>query len=181
MKDLFKINLPLLLLLLITACSSNDDTPEQINEEELIDRVVLKITESGTQNTSEYIWDEGSEAPQPIVLNSGSGYDVEVRFYNASNPGNVIDITEEVIEEADEHQIFFETTTTALSISAATSDYEDSLGNKLGVYTHWNASSSTAGTVVVYLIHEPESKSGTDRDALGGETDVQVPFSFAIN
>lgn len=181
MKNIIKLSFLFALITGFTACSSDDDTPEQINEEELITRVVLEITETGTTNTNVYTWNEGSGVSEPIVLDQGVSYEVEVGFFNASNPNSPEDITTEVIEEADEHQIFYESSTSSIAITPAADDYEDSMGNKLGVLTNWTGSSSTSGNVVVYLIHEPTSKTGTDRDDLGGETDVQVSFTVAVN
>ncbi|WP_224491085.1 type 1 periplasmic binding fold superfamily protein [Robertkochia flava] len=181
MKSFLKINLALVALIVLSACSSDDDTPEQINEEELIDRVVLEITDTDTQAMETFIWEEGATAPEPIVLNSGKTYAVEIGFFNASNPGNIIDITEEVIEEADEHQVFYETDISSLTISPAGGDFEDTQGNKLGILTNWSATGTTSGAVTTYLVHEPVSKTGTDRDDLGGETDVQVAFTVVIN
>lgn len=181
MKNLLKFHLILFAGIALSACSSDDTPPKLINEEELIDRVVLEVTESETQETEVYIWEEGGEAPLPVVLTSGKTYTVKTGFFNASDPANVLDITEEVIEEADEHQVFYETTVSSLSITPAADDYEDNQGNKLGILNTWNATGTTSGNVTIYLIHEPVSKTGTNRDDLGGETDVQVSFSVVVN
>lgn len=182
MKQLSKHVLALLLLTGLTSCSSNDDAPLQINEEELINQVEIQITETGTAITTTYNWIEGGESPEPIVLNTDNTYEVAVRFLNSTNPNNIIDITEEVIEEADEHLVFYESLNAGLTISPSVNDEEDQMGNKLGVFTSWSTGmGTTSGNVLIYLIHEPTSKSGTDRDAIGGETDVQVSFNVIIN
>ena len=41
-----------------------------------------------------------------IELESSSEYKFEISFLNETDPNNVIDMTEEVIEEADEHHVF---------------------------------------------------------------------------
>lgn len=180
MKSFIKYPLALLLITNLVSCSS-DDTPEQINEEELITQVILEVTETGTTNTMTYTWEEGSGSSGVIALESGKTYDVEVGFVNNSDLSNIIDITEEVIEEADEHQVFYETASTELTITPAGDDFKDTEGNELGIKTTWTAMSADEDAVVVYLIHEPVSKTGTTRGDLGGETDVEVSFDFTVN
>lgn len=181
MKNVINTALALTFVLGFTSCS-DDDTPEQINEEEFINEVQLNINETGTSNTMTYTWIEGGDTPEPIVLDAEKTYEVTVSFLDSTNPNDVEDITEEVKQEADEHQVFFETSVSGLTIAASDNDFEDSMGNKLGVITNWTAGSgTTSGNVVVYLIHEPVTKSGTSRDDFGGETDVQVPFTVTVN
>ncbi|MBL7473223.1 type 1 periplasmic binding fold superfamily protein [Robertkochia sediminum] len=180
MKNLINTAIALTLVLGMTSCS-DDDTPEQINEEEFINEVSLMITETGTANTMTYTWTEGGTAPEPIVIDAEKTYEVEVSFLDSTNPNDIEDITEEVIAEADEHHVFFETSVSGLTIAASDNDFEDSMGNKLGVITNWTATGTTNGNVVVYLIHEPVTKTGTTRDDFGGETDVQVPFTVTVN
>lgn len=180
MKNLINTAIALALVLGMTSCS-DDDTPEQINEEELINEVTLTITETGTASPMVYTWELG-EATAPIVLEAEKTYNVEVGFFDATNPGDKENITEEVIIEADEHQVFYENSVSGLTINYAANDFEDSMSNKLGVRTTWTTGSGTTnGNVVVYLIHEPTSKLGTSRDDLGGETDVEVPFTVTVN
>lgn len=181
MKNYFKPLALIVTMIAFTACSSDDDTPEVINEEEVINEVVLEVTESGTANTVEYTWIEGSGAPEQIVIDAGKDYEVSVSFFNSTDPANVEDITEEVIMEADEHQVFYEFTGDMLSITPSENDNVDSQSNPLGINTIWSASGSTSTTVTVYLIHEPVTKTGATRDDFGGETDVQVNFTVAVN
>ncbi|WP_224482869.1 type 1 periplasmic binding fold superfamily protein [Robertkochia aurantiaca] len=164
---------------LFTSCS-DDDTPEVINEEELITQVTLDLTEVGTGTTQSVVWNVGEAAPN-ITINSGSSYEVEVGFFDASTPSDVENITEEVIAEADEHQVFYEIANASLEIDPATDDFEDSSNNPVGIRTVWTGSGTTAGVVRVYLIHEPVSKTGNTRGDFGGETDVEADFNIIIN
>lgn len=165
--------------ILLTSCS-DDDSPEPINEEELITRVVLDITETGTTNTQTVTWNEGDSNPN-VVLEASKSYDVEISFFDASNPADIEDITVEVIEEADEHFVFFDNTST-ITINNASDDIEDSDGVKIGVKTVWTApAGTTAGVVRAFLIHEPTTKTGDTRSDFGGETDVQVDFNVVVN
>ena len=90
------------------------------------------------------------------------------------------DITEEVREEAEEHQVFYEFSGVDVSYTSGQGDTLDSENNPLYINSLWSASASGSGTVTVYLIHEPVSKTSTDRNGFGGETDVQVDFPIVI-
>ena len=91
------------------------------------------------------------------------------------------DITEEVIEEADEHQVFYDFSDVSISYSSGTNDTIDSDGNPVYLNSLWTASSSGSGIVQAFLIHEPTSKTGTSRDSFGGETDVAIDIPITIS
>jgi len=89
-------------------------------------------------------------------------------FNNLESPGE--DIGEEILEEDDEHQIFFEFTDGVFSdpmgdgnIGAGNAadpvNYmdEDDNGNPVGLVTEWTAGDvSTGGTFRVRLQHQPD-------------------------
>lgn len=62
----------------------------------------------------------------------------------------------------------------------SSSDTLDSNQNPLFVNSLWNTSEAGTGTVRVYLIHEPVTKSSSTRDGFAGETDVTVDFPIII-
>ena len=166
-------------LFILTSCS-NDDDPEDIHGEEEINRVVLQITsDAGTET---YTWNETGTSNTAIQLAANSTYQVAVAFYDASDASDVENITEEVIEEADEHQVFYGKVGIAsnLTIASRTGDTLDSDNNPVLINTQWTTAEASTGTVRVYLIHEPTSKTGESRDDFGGEIDVEVDFSIEI-
>lgn len=156
---------------------SDDETPELINEEEEINRIVIDITSENGSNT--YTWNEG-DSNFAMQLNSGINYTVAVSFYNASDPNDVEAINPEVIEEADEHHVFFENSSSILTINSASSDQQDSSGNPLGLKTTWTAERAGSATIRLFLIHEPNTKSGNTRSDFGGETDVQLDINVTV-
>ena len=83
---------------------------------------------------------------------------MSIHFYDASDASDVEDITEEVIEEADEHFVYYQVSSASLSISAASNDVQDAAGISINLKTEWAAAGASSGTVRVYLIHEPTSK-----------------------
>jgi hypothetical protein len=166
----------------ILSCSR--DNPKPVNETEVITRVTLTFTNpDGIGNAVIYnVPPEGGDPIIPsVALKNGVTYNVTVTFEDASNPGNVKDITEEVIAEADEHYIFYQVENASLEITNADSDTEDSNGHPIGVKTVWTPTGIVDGNVIVYLIHEPQTKTGTIRDDFGGEDDANVMFNVDLS
>ena len=167
----------LLLSLLIISCSKED--PEPINEEELITTVQLTFKSPGITDQT-VRWQEGSNNSDIISLAANTQYEVEIIFLDESDPSDIEDITEEVKEEADEHQVFYQFSQLNISLGQSSSDTLDSNQNPLFVNSLWNTSEVGTGTVRVYLIHEPVTKSSSTRDGFAGETDVTVDFPIII-
>lgn len=163
-------------LLLFTNCKK--DTPEEINEEEVINRVTLSVTASDN-STTDYTWNEGDAIPT-VALAANATYSASVHFYDASDASDVEDITEEVIEEADEHFVFYEVASANLAISPASNDVIDSDGVSINLKTQWVAAEASAGVIRLFLIHEPNDKAGTTRGAIGGASDVELSFPVSI-
>ena len=167
----------LLLSLLIFSCSK--EGPEPINEEELITTVQLTFKTPGI--TDQIVrWQEGSNNSDIISLAANTQYEVEIIFLDESDPSDIEDITEEVKEEANEHQVFYQFSQLNISLEQSSSDTLDSNQNPLFVNSLWNTSEVGTGTVRVYLIHEPVTKSSSTRDGFAGETDVAVDFLITI-
>ncbi len=164
------------LTLLLIQCKK--DTPEEINEEEVINRVTLTVT-TANGSSNDYTWNEGDAIPS-ITLAANTTSNVSVHFYDASDASDIEDITEEVIEEADEHLVFYQVSSASLSISAASNDVVDADGISINLKTEWAAAGVSSGVVRVYLIHEPTSKTGISRGDLGGSTDLELDFPVTI-
>lgn len=169
--------LALFITVLTVQCSKDDETPEEINEEETINRVTLTVTSPGGSNT--YTWNEGETIPT-VNLTANAVHQVSISFFDATDPSDVEDITEEVIEEADEHFVFYEVANASLTIASASNDVVDADGVSINIHTEWTAGAAGSGTVRAVLIHEPTSKSGTTRSDLGGSTDVELDFPVTI-
>lgn len=171
---------------LITSCSDDDDTPNPVNEEEVITTMTLTLTPSGGGTAvtfqSQDLDGDGPNAPVITVsgaLQASTTYNGSVVFLNElESPAE--NITLEVIEEDDEHQVFYGFTGT--SGSSITYNDQDINGNPLGVSITLNAgTASTGNTLTVVLKHEPtKPNDGTIANA-DGETDVEATFSFDVN
>ncbi len=193
----FKATL-LLSVLLFISCDK-DDAPEAENEMEVFTKAVIKVTNLSNDSSEAYEFEveehdhdhdhgvlvqnlEGDDHGDhtEIELESGSEYKFEISFLNDSDPNNVIDMTDEVIEEKDEHLVFYELVGDGISYATMSGDTLDSDGNALNLVTKWTTTTETVVDVEAYLIHQPTSKVGTTRDDFGGATDVEIEFEAHV-
>lgn len=182
-----------------TACESDDDNtqPDDNNDEdpEVITDLVLNFENPDTQEsfTVSFSDPDGPGGNPPVVdeidLIETASYLVNVTVADASNPNDVEDITEEILEEDEEHQFFYVLGGDASNVLEVTYDPadEDDDGNPIGLKTIWTTSGVTSGseTVTVVLRHEPNKDApGADEGILseevGGETDIEVTFNLNI-
>ena len=185
-------------VLLFISCDK-DDTPDAENEMEVFTKAVIVVTNLSDNSSETYEFEveehdhdhdhavlvqnqEGDDHGDhtEIELESDSEYKFEITFLNDSDPNNVIDMTEEVIEEADEHIVFYELIGDGISFDTTSGDTRDSEGNALNLVTKWTTTAATVVDVEAYLIHQPTSKTGTTRDDFGGATDVEIEFEAHV-
>ncbi len=170
-------------VLSMTSCE-DDDAPQIINEEEVITTVTYTLTNS-TDNTDIIVLKsvdadgEGPNAPVETVsgpLTAGASYNGEVRFENElESPAD--NITLEVIEEGDEHEVFYTTTVTGVSILKTDVDAN---GNPLGVTSTVTTGAAGTGSLSIVLRHAPTKPNDNTLTGAGGETDVQVTFNVSV-
>ena len=187
------------LFLLILSCSKDDPVP--VHEQEAFNLVTLEVKKVGSTETTTYNFeveghDHGHEEEEEeeddhddhegehteIELEANSSYNVSISFYNDEDPNNIKNITLEVIEEADEHQVFYDITNELIgfSIVSASNDTVDSSNYPLFIKTTWTTSGETSGDVVGYLFHQPTSKTGTTRSDFGGAIDIEIEFEVHV-
>ena len=92
------------------------------------------------------------------------------------------DVTEEVEDEDDEHQIFYEIGGT-LELDVTYTDM-DGDGNPVGLTFNALAGNASSGTFLVTLRHEPDKNAAGVSDGditnAGGETDIAQSFDLTI-
>ena len=165
-----------LLTILIYSCSKDD--PDGINEQEFISNVVISVTSpDGSLQTID--WDLSETNMETINLKANSNYSVGLSFENRSDPTDIEDVTLEIIDEADEHQVFFEFADISVDVTSANNDTK--VGSR-GVLLKsvWNASSTGSGIVRVYLIRQPTTFNATNREGFGGFNDVSIDIPVTI-
>lgn len=182
------------------ACGDHHDHHEQ----ELITTVTLTFTPMGGGAAVVASFDDpdgdGGDPPviDPIELAAGTTYALAVTFLNKlETPPE--DLTAEIRDEADEHQLFF--TGTAVDgpasnrpgapLAHAYTD-ADAGGNPIGLANTIAASAGT-GTLTVTLRHLPDVNGVAAKTAglaaevaagglaaIPGETDAQVDFTVTV-
>ncbi len=185
MKKLNYLALGLIASFTFNSCS-NDEDVVPINEAEVITTVTTTL-KNGSETitlTSRDLDGDGPNAPQITVsgtLKVNTTYAGSVSFLNElDSPAD--DITLEVKEEGDEHQIFFETPT---SIGDFAYTDLDGNGKPIGItFTLTTAASAASGNITVTLIHLPnKSAAGVedgDKTNAGGGTDALITYPVVL-
>tara|TARA_B100000787_G_scaffold169218_1_gene159801 strand:+ start:9828 stop:10391 length:564 start_codon:yes stop_codon:yes gene_type:complete len=186
MKTIKLLSILFISSLVFTSCKDDDD-PILVNEEEVITTMTATLTPtSGGTTIVLKTQDLDGDGPNaPVVTVSGNlaintVYTGVMEVLNETeSPAE--DITEEVLEEALEHQFFFIPTS---SIATVTYTDTDSDGNPIGVQFTLTTSDAGSGAITISLIHEPEKTepgvSTGDITNAGGETDITATFSIVI-
>lgn len=178
------------LAMLNAACRNDKEedlpAPAPVNEEELITTVELHFHSAGGSEHKHISFTDpdGSGGGTPVItgdtLSSDSLYEVEVELWNDSG-SPAVDISEEVTEEAEEHQFFFQVSGANAAIVYADTDAN---GHPIGLLTNWTVGAASTGTVTVTLRHQPDKSavgvSAGDITNAGGETDVEVTLPLVI-
>lgn len=162
----------------------DDDDPIIENEEEVITRVTYTLTPDDSANETvvfSFVDVDGEGGNDGVTTVTGTlaadaSYSGAITFANEDEQ-----ITPEVMEEDDEHQVFYE----VFGGAAFTPVYADSDGdgNPLGLATTVTTGGASVGSLRITLRHEPMKGAAATIDnptAAGGETDVEVTFALAI-
>jgi len=166
-------------------------------EEEVINQIVLNFTPAGGGDAVTAMWFDadgegvGNPTIDDINLAQNTTYELSLSLANTLGM-DVEDITEEIMEEADEHMFFFEFTTDIFSDPSGDGNldnrsdsvnYNDQDGNNLpvGLMTNWTTGGVTAtpGSFRIILKHQPGLKT-SNSDATVGGTDVDISFPINI-
>ncbi|MDA9782997.1 type 1 periplasmic binding fold superfamily protein [Vicingaceae bacterium] len=171
------------------ACKEDDEnepvTPIIPNEEEVITTVKYTLTPvmGGTAKVFQFKDLDGDGGNAPVIttdsIDDNVTYSGTLEFLNElETPAD--SITNEVLEEGDEHQVFFQVTAGDYIISYADVDKN---GKPLGLSTTFE-SRTMGGSLTVILRHKPDKAatgvSGGDITNAGGETDIEVVFPINV-
>lgn len=177
-----------------------DDDPEPENIPELITKATLTFSPTGGAPVVVTATDPDGEGPQdlqidgPINLTKGTVYTLTIELINGlyEPDEEEYDITEEVREEGDEHQLFFSWSDGSFSSPTGTGNIgsngsvnyqdEDDNGLPIGLTTSWTTAGTSASgkSFRVVLKHQPDIKSATSTSN-DGESDLDITFTLNIN
>jgi len=188
---MIKKTFPLLLIVLVLQACKKDDpppfTPPPVFEHGVITSVLL--TFSDTESSDEYTWfysdPDGDGGAAPIVtadtLPANKSFTVQIKLFNETEDP-VLDVTPEILDEADDHQFFF-LVENNLELTMAYDD-ADSNGFPVGLSNTAQTGAPGSGSVTVILKHFPdktgEGVAGGDITNAGGGTDAEVTFIGVI-
>ena len=180
----------LAMVVFISGCKEDD--PEPVNEEELITTVNLvftKLNDAGQPDGSSplvFSWydEDGSGSMAPVIddisLDASTAYSLDLELLDESKTpaGN---ITEEIAEEDDEHQFFFQST--GINIPVTYND-ADANGKPIGLATKLTTPADGQGIFKIILRHMPNKAasgvSAGDITNAGGETDIETSFNVSV-
>ncbi len=182
MKNLMRSLFLLLAVVFFSQCDTEE--PEAENEEELITTLTMTFSAPGADDVVFELYDADGDGPiAPVyeigTLAANTSYSVEIEVLNEEENEN---ITEEILEEDEEHQFFFQISN-GLNLNFAYDDI-DGGGNPIGVSSIFTTGEASTGDFIVTLRHEPskdaEGVANGNIDNAGGETDIQATFDVII-
>ena len=181
-------NFPFLLSMLVLALflsSCNDDDPIIENEEELITTLGYTLMAVNGETVTLLFQDFDGDGGNPPIITGGtleanSTYLGSLQLLNESETPTE-DITEEIAEEDEDHQFFFETDIQGLSFVYTDGD---SAAQPVGLRSTLSTGDAGSGTITITLRHEPNKSadgvSDGDITNAGGETDIEVTFPVDV-
>ncbi|MFN2261377.1 MAG: type 1 periplasmic binding fold superfamily protein [Psychroflexus sp.] len=188
MKTIKLLSLSLIAAITLNSCSDDDDAPTAIVEQEVITTVNIQLEDvDDPTNTANFAWsDSDGDGEVDMIteddLTPNTTYSGSISFLNElENPAE--NITEEILEEDEEHQVFYVPNTDVdLNIEY---DDQDEDGNPIGVEFTLTTGNTSNGVMTVLLIHEGNkfaegASEGVLTDEVGGETDIEVTFDVNI-
>ena len=151
---------------------------------EVINRIVLTLTDSSGES-QDVTWsdpnNDGNPTVEDIVLKVDETYDVQVYFWNdLSEPSE--EITPEIADESDEHQVFI-TTPNFINVEILDTDVN---GLDLGLEQQWTTTATGSDVLTLGLRHMPEEDGSPvktedmDIDSLPGEWDVNIDYPVIV-
>lgn len=176
-----------ILVVFFSSCNEEvTDVAEIPNEIETITSLIYKLTPVGGGEVIEITYSDqdrvGGNHPSISLglLDSNTVYNGVMELKNGLS-GSEINITNEILEEAEDHQFFFDPIISSISVEYMDAD---SNGNPLGIKTKLTTSGSDAGRLRMALIHLPDKNGPNVSEgiitAAGGEIDIELIFNIKV-
>ena len=170
------------LSLVVVGCKKDEVKPTDVHEHndgELITTLELKFLNKDTTFVVTYDDPDGFAGKDPIKLDQinllkNTDYSVELTLLDKSKP-SYDTISNEVLEEADDHLFFY--SSNPVNLLNITITDKDSKNRNLGLRSNWKTNTAGSVKVKVKLMHQPGVKDGKSEV---GDTDVEVEFPVVI-
>ncbi len=173
----------LLATMVYFSCEKDPDIP---NEEELITTLIYTLTPAGGGAPVVFTWrDLDGDGGNPPVITGGNlaantTYNGVIKLLDETKTPPE-DITEEVEEEGEEHQFFFQTTVPGLTVAYTDTDKD---GRPIGIESRLTTTAVGSGSLTIILRHQPnKAAAGVSMGNIanaGGETDIEVTFNVNV-
>ena len=174
-------------LIMTNACQKN---PIPINEEELITTLTLSVQKNGSNTITQFSFEDidgvgGMPATiDSLLLEKNATYQVSISLFNkAAIP---IDTnTNEVLEEGDMHQFFYQSIPNTTIKNFAYQAPNDINDNPIGLHFSFDTDNTpTIGKLKIILRHQPDKNglavyNGDITNAFG-ETDIEIEFPVRL-
>ena len=174
----------LLLLLIgsVVTIGCDPEEPEVPNEEEVITTLTYTLVpdNGGDTKTFQFRDLDGDGGDVPVIemdaLEANTVYSGTIELLN-EQATPVMNVSEEVAEEAEEHRFFYQSTKSDLEVTIVDVDSDN---DPLGLETTLSTGAAGSGKLTILLRHEPDKSAGDDPDQAGGETDIEVVFNMVV-
>lgn len=184
MKNIKTLALAFISITTFVSCS-DDDNPTPVNEEEVITTVTTTLN-NGSQTITLRSRDLDGDGPNaPVITVSGNlaantTYSGSVSFLNEiANP--VENITEEVLAEGEEHQVFYQAPSSLGTFTYSDTDFN---GKPIGLQFSLTTGNAGSGNIVVTLKHDLDKNAtgvaNGDITNSGGSTDAVATYPVTI-
>ncbi len=182
MKKLKSTFYSIVIVTLVVGCKKDTKAPADVHEHndgELITTLELKFLNKDTTFVVTYDDPDGFAGKDPIKLDQinllkNTEYSVELTLLDKSKtPYDTI--SNEVLEEADDHLFFY--SSNPVDLLNITITDKDSKNRNLGLRSNWKTNTVGSGKVKVKLMHQPGVKDGKSEV---GDTDVEVEFNVNV-
>jgi hypothetical protein len=174
-------------IIVVSSCKKDEDDPgdpHNQNEEEVITTLMLIFTDSATSSVDTFMYrdpdGDGGDDPtdfDTIHLMTNSTYYAQIILLDESDSNEIDTISNEVLDEANDHMFFFHFTTVDVNVEYDDEDTHPDGPFPIGLSTIWRTVASADGSAQIILKHQPDEKDGTEDP---GETDVNVSFVCEI-
>lgn len=161
-----------------TSCEPMEPGVE--NPGEIITTIVYTLTDMNGNTAVLSVVDlDGDGAVDPVFtldpLTSNTTYTGTIEFRNDNENEN---ITEEIQDEDEDHQIFYESTIDGILVAY---NDQDADGNPVGLTTTLTTGDAGSGSITITLRHEPVKDAAGVSDGnianAAGDTDIEVIFT----
>lgn len=184
LPHLFSTLILMTTIVVFSGCEKDDPEPPIV--EELITTLNYTLTPDDGSAAVVFTFQDldGDDGNDPVIttemLSANTTYSGSIELLNESITP-IEDITEEVAEEDEAHQFFFQSNTTGLNIAY---NDTDPMGNPVGLISTLTTGAAATGSITITLRHEPDKDatgvSGGDIDNAGGATDIEVTFPIDV-